>query len=134
MIGDRLPPGLLNRRPRSFGIVQEHSGGQPQRIAMAMAVQLDPVSGRDDLGDQRRPALDLLADEEKGRSGAGLAEDLEHDRRALWVRTVVEAERYPVDPVLAPQDPVSVRYARDDGGKSLNQGPSAAAALCAAAG
>jgi hypothetical protein len=151
VVGDRLPPRLLDRRPRSFRIVQEHAGGQPQRIAVAVTVQLDPVPGGDDLGDQRRATLDLLADEEEGRSGAGLAEDLEHDRRALRMRTVVEAERDPVDPVLALHDPQprpQARYQRSESRRGMHrgtggnpgarqpadQGPSGAAALCAAAG
>ncbi len=57
-----------------------------------MAVQLDPVPGGDDLGRQRRTPLDLLAGEEEGRRGAVLAQRLQHGRRPLRVRAVVEGE------------------------------------------
>ena len=42
---------------------------------------------------ERGVALDLLADEEERRAHAGAREQLEHRRRALRVRAVVEGER-----------------------------------------
>jgi hypothetical protein len=54
------------------------------------------VSRCDDLGDQRRPALDLLADQEEGRRRPALAQDLEHCRRTLRVGAVIEGQGDPI--------------------------------------
>ena len=60
---------------------------------MAVAVQRDLMACGCDLGGQRGKALDLLADEEEGRDRLGAGERLEHCRRALRMRAVVEGER-----------------------------------------
>ena len=72
---------------------------------MAVAVQADLVTGRDDLASERGVAPHLLADEEEGRPHTRSGEDLEHRRGALAVRPVVEGERIaacrsPCDPRL----------------------------------
>ncbi len=71
---------------------------------MAMAVQLHPVPGGDDLRRQGRPALHLLAGEEEGGPGAVVAKGLQRRRRPLRVRPLVEGDRDPVQPLLAQDD------------------------------
>ena len=93
VVGDRLAGRLLDRRPAALGVVEQLPRRKPQLVAVAVAVQLDPVAGGDDLRRQRRPPHDLLAGEEEGRRGAGLAQSLEHARGALRVRAVVEGDR-----------------------------------------
>ncbi len=67
--------------------------GQAQEVAVAVAVQRDLVTRVDDLARERRVAPNLLADEEERRLGTLAREYLEHRRRALRVRAVVERER-----------------------------------------
>ena len=98
VVGDRLAARLLDRRPGAFGVLEELTRGEAQEVAVAVAVQLDPVPGGDDLGGQRRSPLDLLAGEEEGGDRAVLAQRLEHGGRPLRVRPVVEGE----GDVLAP--------------------------------
>ena len=79
---------------------------------MAVAVQGDAVPRVDDLAGERRVAQDLLADEEEGRANTLAREDLEHRRRALCVRAVVEGQRIPSatgGAVLDPQRPAQSR-------------------------
>src|SRR5436305_1872604 len=59
---------------------------------MTMAVQLHPVPGGNDLGNQRRPPRHLLTDQKEGGRGPALAQGLEHRGRALRVRAIVEGE------------------------------------------
>ena len=66
---------------------------QAQLQPMAIAVQGDGVAGGRDLGDQRRAPLHLLADHEERRARVRAREGLEHGRRALGVRAVVERQR-----------------------------------------
>ena len=68
---------------------------EAQQVAVAIAVQADAMAGGDDLGGQRRVAGDLLADEEERRPHAAVGEHLEHGRRALGVRAVVEGQGHP---------------------------------------
>ncbi len=94
MVGNGLSTRVLDRHPGALGVLEELSRSQPQQVAVAVTVQLDPVTGGDDLRHQRRAALDLLADQEEGRSRVRLAQDLQHDWRALRMRAVVEGERH----------------------------------------
>ena len=68
-------------------------GREAQQVAMAVAVERDLVAGVGDLAGERGVAPDLLADEEERRPDLVRGEDLEHGRRALGVRPVVEGER-----------------------------------------
>jgi hypothetical protein len=72
------------------------------------------VSSGDDLRRQRRAPHDLLAGEKKGGAGACLPQELEHQRRALWVRTVIEGERNAVGTLPAVMDPQCWADARND--------------------
>ena len=80
---------------------------------MAVAVDADLVPGGGDLGRERRPALDLLADEVEGRPHAGA-------RRAASstagvpsrMRAVVEGQREPAAARQAQRDPEGRRERR----------------------
>ena len=71
---------------------------------MRVAVQGDHVALAGDLGRERRPPLDLLADEEERGLDARRRQHLEHRRRALGVGTVVERDRHPVGTGERPRD------------------------------
>lgn len=60
---------------------------------MAVTVQRDFVSTRDDVRGNTRPALDLFADEKEGRARITRLEEVEDGRRPGGVRPVVERER-----------------------------------------
>ena len=60
---------------------------------MAVAMQADSVSGRDDLASERGVAENLLANQEERRIDARAREDLEYRGGALRVGAVVERER-----------------------------------------
>lgn len=80
---------------------------------MAMAMQLHPVTRGNDLGDQRRPALHLLAGEKEGRRSPALAQSLEHGRGSLRVRTIIKGEDNaltPIPPHLYSQGPTEPRH------------------------
>ena len=86
-------------------------GAEPQLVAVAIAVQADPVAGGDDLGGERRVARDLLADEEEGRADAARGQHLEHGRRPLAVRPVVEGQAVAAAAERAVGDPERRRAA-----------------------
>ena len=83
----------------------EGSRKQPQRVSVPVAVQRDHVAGRGDLGGQGGISLDLLSDQEEGRLSARVPERLEHGRRALRMRAVVEGDRDPAPIGVAPRHP-----------------------------
>jgi hypothetical protein len=85
--------GAGDRRLGPHEIGTRSGRREPQEVAVAVRVDADGVAGGDDLAREARAAPDLLADEEERRDGACLAQDLEHPRRALRVRSVVEGER-----------------------------------------
>ena len=94
MVDDRSPARFLDCGLGPFGVIEELSGRQPQQIPVPMTVQLDPMSGGNDVGDERRPARHLLADEKEGGGRTPLAQDLEHPRGPLRMRAIVEGERH----------------------------------------
>ena len=61
-----------------------------------VAVQGDHVALAGDLGRERRPPLDLLADEEERGLDVRRRQHLQHRRSPLGVGTVVERDRHPV--------------------------------------
>jgi hypothetical protein len=97
---------------------------------MAMTVQLHPVARGDDLGDQRRPALHLLAGEKERGRGAALAQSLEHRGGPLWVRAIIEGEDnalVPVPPHLYSQGGAEPRHDRRKRRTGVQHGGSASA-------
>src|SRR5206468_12012678 len=75
----------------------------------------DLMPGGCDLRRERRKPLDLLPDEEEGRGRVRARERLEHGRRSLRVRAVVEGDR---DAIVVRQPELeaeSARKGRDDG-------------------
>src|SRR5438105_1790409 len=67
------PVEVVSNLPRS----------QAEEAPVPLAVDRDLVARAVDLGRERRPAGDLLSDEEERRRRVGLAEDLEHGLRPL---------------------------------------------------
>jgi hypothetical protein len=61
---------------------------------MSMAVELDMVARRHDLGRQRGTARDLLSHQEEGRGRPGIPEYLQDKGRALRMRAVIEGQRH----------------------------------------
>ena len=115
VVADRLPGRLLDRRPCRAR----------RRRAAWPGVRRSWLRWRWQWSSTRWPAAtisaasdgpphDLLAGEEEGRGGAGLAQDLEHERRPLRVRAVVEGDRDAVRPRLAQLDPERLAQARHD--------------------
>ena len=129
MVDDCLPARFLDCRLGPIGVVEEPSGRQPQQIPVPMTVQLDPMSGGDDVGDERRAARHLLADEEEGGGCTRLAQDLEHRRGPQRMRAVVEGERHTPGIGLPVKD--SKRFpdsGRDGGGRRTGMDQSAGSA------
>ena len=79
---------------------------------MPVAVHRDLVSRRDDLARERRPLHDLLTDEEERGRRPAPRELLEHRRRSLRMRPVVERDRddRTVDPALELQPVCEPRH------------------------
>ena len=89
---------------------------------MPVAVHRDLVPRRRDLGGERREPLDLLADEEERRRHAEAREQLEHGRRPLRMRPVVERERDAgdaVDPRANAEDTPRARRDRSRRGQPV---------------
>ncbi len=84
--------GVLDDAQRADDVVARGAGRAAQQQPVPVAVDADRVPRGDDLPGQRGPALDLLADEEERRAGAGGGERVEHGRRALRMRAVVERQ------------------------------------------
>ena len=88
--------------------VVEHRGRLAGRVRpVQVAVQPDRVAPVDDPARQLRALDDLLADQEEGRPGVVLGEDLEHPGRALGVGAVVEGDRHSACGLLAGRSRVS---------------------------
>ena len=81
---------------------------------MPVPVERDLVTGLEDRAGQLGAPLDLLADEEEGGGGAVPGEQLEHGRRGLGMRAVVERERDCArrDGSLDPEAPRQPRHVR----------------------
>jgi hypothetical protein len=73
-------------------------------------VDRDLVPGGGDLGRNRRPALDLLTDEEERRCRPGCFEQLKNGRRRLRMRTIVECQRDSRVAADSHGDPKSFRH------------------------
>jgi len=83
---------LADHRDGTIEVAREGGGWPEEEIAVAVAVQGDLVTRGCDLGGERRPALDLFADEEEGGDHVGSCERLEDSGRPLRVGSVVEGE------------------------------------------
>ncbi len=90
----RDPGGVLDRRLRAREVLANLPRGEAQQVAMAVAVQADRVTGRHDL---RRASRGCAAPaRRRGRTSRCTprdASDVEHGRRPLRVRAIVERER-----------------------------------------
>ena len=81
-----------DRRVAAGEVVGQRARAHAQQAAVAVAVQGDDVPGVGHLPGQRGVAADLLPDEEERRPRAVPGQDVEHRRRALRVRPVVEGQ------------------------------------------
>ena len=86
------PGRFADHGERTIEVGREGRGPPPQEQLVPVAVQGDLVACRRDLGRKGRVALDLLADEEERCGCAGRRKHLEHRRRSLRVRPVVEGD------------------------------------------
>ena len=84
---------VLDRVLRALDVLAHLRRRQAQQVAMPVAVQRDLMAGVGDLARERRVAQHLLADQEERRRHTLAREDLQHRRRALRVRAVVERQR-----------------------------------------
>jgi hypothetical protein len=78
----------------------------------------------DDLARLGSPPLDLLAHEEEGGEDAGRGENLQDRRRALRMRTIVEAQRHSFDicdAVANPERSAQRRHRRPDAWKPVGR-------------
>ena len=82
--GDRDASALEVRVQRTLGQAELH--------AVPVAVECRDVPSRDELGRDRRKALDLLACEKEGCAHVRGLQEVEDRRGALRVRTVVERQ------------------------------------------
>jgi hypothetical protein len=73
-------------------VVTQLAGSEAPERAVRVTVQADRVARGLDLVAQRAAAAALLADQEERGSDAVLAQQLEHPRRGLRVRAVVEGQ------------------------------------------
>jgi hypothetical protein len=70
----------------------KRGGAHTELQAVAIAVERHEVAGRLNLGQQRRPAANLLSDDEEGGPRPGAREGIEHGRRSLGVGAIIERE------------------------------------------
>src|SRR3984885_14760203 len=86
--------GVLDR-PRAPGeIVPDHLRALRRLGPVAVAVQRHRVPAPGDLGRQRGPAFDLFADQEERGLDVRRRQYLEHGRRPLRMRSVIERQRH----------------------------------------
>ena len=115
-VGEALAPGrLADHVRRACEVVADRTGRAAQEQEVAIAVDADLVPRGGDLGRQRRPPLDLLADQIEGRAHAGAVELPEHGRRPLAMRAVVERQCDAAAARQAQRDPEGRREGRGDG-------------------
>jgi hypothetical protein len=93
VVGGRSTDGVLNRGDPAPEVVLELSAVATQVQAVVVSVQRDRVALRLYAPQELWPFAHLLADHEEGRHRAVPSEDLEHRRRPLRVRPVVEGDR-----------------------------------------
>ncbi len=73
-------------------VIGELARRQSEQVPVAMAVQCDLVPGGCDLGGERAPLLDLLADQEERCRDGSLVEHVEDRHGALGMRAIVECQ------------------------------------------
>ena len=88
-----MEPTFADHLDRQFQVALNGITGQPGVDAVAVAVDGQLVATALDLGGDLRVALDLFADEEEDRLGAGRIKDIEDGGSALRMRPIVEGER-----------------------------------------
>ena len=90
----RAHPGrFADRVDGAVEVVGDRRHPAAEQESVPVAVHGHFVSRRDDLPRKRRPLHDLLTDQEEGRCRVPARELVEHRRRALRVRAVVERDR-----------------------------------------
>lgn len=100
---------------RALGVVEEEGAGPVAAGLMAVTVQPDLVAGRDNLANNLRPTLHLLAADEEDRVRSGTLELGENGRCALGVGTVVEGKKYARPIGIPGRDPESPGGGGDNG-------------------
>jgi hypothetical protein len=89
---------ILNRGVPAPEVRLERRGAHTELQAVAIAMERNEVAGGLDLGQQRRPAADLLSDDEEGGPRPRAGQRIKHGRRPLGVRAIIEGEDHAAGP------------------------------------
>ena len=127
MPGGSDPGRVLDRGRAARQVFLDRRGAQSELQPVTMPVQGDHMTRRGDPRRKTGSALDLLTDKKKCGPSPRALEQVEHRRRALGVRAVVEGQR---DATAAgqrarePQRPGSARHNRGEGreGRKAREG------------
>jgi hypothetical protein len=114
--------GVLDHAHAPLEIVCRLPAPHPELEAMPVAVEGHNMAACVNPGRQLGALLDLLADQEEDRLEAGLAEELEHRRGPLGMRSVIEAENDAVSASEPPGKTQGVGGVQDHGSKHPEHG------------